>query len=689
MKNLNIIPAVEIIGAMASGLDVFIDQVNSSKGLVAYTINSRVMISSENQESDGLLSDLLEENAFILGLDNTFVKLVYLNLETNEILESNLAITEFKREYLADLNDLDEIPLSASTELVEFIHEYEDSIQDEVNQLDKVGNVSQPHDEHVAAPTSDDESLLEPDEDEFEDNVDFDASNDEEVETDYGTNETNSEFNLTEQLEGVLNESISEDNENDQVYPVKINHKEKVVVPNSDIDDAQPHLESNIEGKTIYGNELFLKAVSIFNENIAEELPEFDVLTHRELQQEVVQANFELERVKKETIQAIYNHLQQEKQELEDDLEEQIIEPAKQRHDATIEKLKRNLELQINRLQDEKENEYQADRERYVQSQLPVIRKKFDSEYLKEHNVAVQASIDAINEDINKSIINETEQYKKYVQNILEKQQEELFSNLSFDQELDHYKNSFAKQKSYLIKQAEKFETQVEEAIRETKQEASAILQKNKQLEEKFEIQKDTENQRIEAKAAEIISNKTRELDEINLKWRNENTELQKKLEKTLREKETLSDSLGQANTRLNYLETQIKSNPVPVQAPVQTVASNSPSEDANKAKLRVPAWMAATLAALVTIIVLMSANMFMGNSESRNTQAQEVLTTQTSIISDNESKNSQSDEGLHAGEEIPYTTKDGKQVTVIVDNAKSGHYVDKDGTYKSVIFAK
>src|SRR5699024_9743624 len=227
-----------------SVLEEFEDAIRS-KGLSVYQVGAdrTVYGIGDTEKERESLNEAVESNAFILNLDFARAKLLYVNRETGQIRESKNLMEQFVSE-IEDIDDATEgVPVSLLPELIDYIGENLELTEDDMTAV------------FNAVESDEQTGALNDFEDEFED--DFFDDVEEAEETKEEQPETEQEEDLKE-FEDDESESFSEDEE--------------------PAEEAQEGTEK--ENKDY----LMEKAISLFDSQNPLSLPQFDELTHKELQ---------------------------------------------------------------------------------------------------------------------------------------------------------------------------------------------------------------------------------------------------------------------------------------------------------------------------------------------------------------------------------------------------------------------
>lgn len=221
-------------------------------------------------------------------------------------------------------------------------------------------------------------------------------------------------------------------------------------------------------------------------------LPSFDEVTNKELQKELLNAQFTVAKARDKGIDKIYQRLKIETKHSKQVVETQVIKQAREAHEEVINTIERNLTIDINHLLNENDLQYEKDREAYVQSQIPNLRKEYDSKHFANYQSVLTAEIDQLRERSNREIQEENKRFSEYVASIFKESDEETISSLALDDIIAEYNKVAEEQKDLLIIQAKGLKGQIGETMAKMMNERDALKKELKQIELKAETEQES-----------------------------------------------------------------------------------------------------------------------------------------------------------------------------------------------------
>src|SRR5699024_1397555 len=346
-----VIKGIEIIDE-TSVLEEFEDAIRS-KGLSVYQVGAdrTVYGIGDTEKERESLNEAVENNAFILNLDFARAKLLYVNRETGQIRESKNLMEQFVSE-IEDIDDATEgVPVSLLPELIDYVGENPKLTEDDMTAVFNAEE-SDEQTETVSdeGETEESSSVLNDFEDEFEDDFFDDVEEAEEMKEEPLQPETEQEEDSKE-FEDEESESFSEDEE-----------------------PAEEEQEDTEKENKDY---LMEKAISLFDSQNPLSLPQFDELTHKELQKQVLDSQFTVSKARDKGINEIYNRLTKHKEESLETIKANVIAGAREKHEDVLNRIERNYNHDVEKLLNESNAEYEKDRENFIQAQIPIIRKQY------------------------------------------------------------------------------------------------------------------------------------------------------------------------------------------------------------------------------------------------------------------------------------------------------------------------
>ncbi|HFD1725282.1 TPA: hypothetical protein QFM54_001855 [Enterococcus faecium] len=463
-----VIKTVEIIDADDKALHEFETEIKKRK-FKAYQVGSRLLFEfGDTEEQNETFLEVLEDYAFDLNLDYAKTKLVFLNPETGQIEESKESMDRFALENGLE-NKEDGVPVSALPELLDFVSENDEMIDSEVSTKFEF-------------------------EEETEDAFIDDVSSDEELENVDLTTEEN------DYVQSELKEKAS-------IEPVleKENYKDKTTDGELGQEISYP------EDKTDY---LLEKAIALFDSQKHIRLPKFDELTHKELQEQVIDAQFRVAKARDKGIDEIYQRLKAETNDATETVEAHAIKQARQAHEETITRIERNLSVDISKLIEESDNQYDKDREKFVQAQIPLLRKKYDAENYENYQSVLSTEIDNLKARCDKEIAEETARFSEYVDRVFNHTKEEAITKVRLDDIIADYNKIAEEQKELLKFQAKSLQGQIGSTLTEIVKERDTLVEKLEDTKAEIEKQKQSEGERIEKNVEQVITEEKRKLSE-------------------------------------------------------------------------------------------------------------------------------------------------------------------------------
>lgn len=482
-----IIKSIEIIDA-ATALEEFEEQIRKKKFTV-YQIGDRVLYAiGESAKERDSLNESLEENAFILNLDYARAKLVYLDKSAGRTAESKSLIEQFATEN--DVEDAEDgIPVSLLPELIDYIGDNPSLVEEDISVVFDAVAGSTESDEEIIE--KEQESLDTPDEDdEFIDDV--------------GGEQEQSETEKIEASEETLDEPeeipVEEpENKDDPLPENKEKHKKK-----SSKDFKTPEISSEIR--------LWEKAVAIFDTHQLVRLPKFDELTHKELQEQVLESHFTVAKARDKAIDKIYERLKNETAESAQTIKEQVLRKAKEDHDNTIKKIENNYKSEVEKLLNEHNAEYEREREEFVQAQIPVIRKQYDAKHQRNHQSIVNLEIEKLQKNSAQLMAQERQRYQKYVDKVLSDSKEQVISSVRVDDIIEAFNKVAEEQKELLLLQAKSKKQEIGLTLSEIVKERDLLKEKIEDYQSKIEKQKQSEQERIDSGVTAAIQAKEQKI---------------------------------------------------------------------------------------------------------------------------------------------------------------------------------
>ena len=523
----DVIKGIEIIDE-TSVLEEFEDAIRS-KGLSVYQVGADKTVYGigDTEKERESLNEAVESNAFILNLDFARAKLLYVNRETGQIRESKNLMEQFVSE-IEDIDDATEgVPVSLLPELIDYIGENPELTEDDMTAVFNAVK-SDEHTETVSdeGETEESSSALNDFEDEFED--DFFDDVEEAEETKEEQLETEQEEDPKE-FEDDESESFSEDEE--------------------PAEEAQEDTENK--------DYLMEKAISLFDSQNPLSLPQFDELTHKELQKQVLDSQFTVSKARDKGINEIYNRLTKHKEESLETIKANVIAGAREKHEDVLNRIERNYNHDVEKLLNESNAEYEKDRENFIQAQIPIIRKQYDAKHYPEYESVLTTEIEQLRKQSDKEMNEERERFRAYVDNVLNDSQERAMSAVRVDDIIEEYNKVAEEQKELLLLEAKNMKKEIGATLSEIVKERDDLKEEINASQEELERQKQGEQERIDSGVSEAMQRKEQKLKKENKakldKAYAKEQELIKQIEKL--ETDLASEQEQKDNMRREYIE--------------------------------------------------------------------------------------------------------------------------------------
>lgn len=481
---MDVIKGIEIIDDV-SVIEEFEQQVRN-KGFSVYQVGSKTLYAIGDSEKEReSLNEAIEENAFVLNLDYARAKLFYVKKETGQIRESKTLMEQFSLEN--DVDDiLEGIPVSLLPELIDFVGDNPASVDEDISVLfddmktDDSGLEVERLGEDVKEKSSD---MLNDLDNDFVDDVEDDS--------------------IGDVLE--KNEDVPENTENVPEKAENVPQKQEEV-----LDEEQDNVEKQ------YKDYLMEKAIALFDSQQPMSLPQFDELTHKELQEQVIESQFTVSKARDKSINTIYNRLKNETTESIETIKTNVIESARKKHEEVLNKIERNYKYEVEKVLNEHNAEYEKDRENYIQSQIPVLRKQYDAKHGREYDSVLTAKIERLRKKSNEEIAEERERFQSYVDSVLDDSKEKAMSSVRIDDIIEEYNKITEEQRELLLLKARSKKKEIGSTLSEIVKERDQLKSEIDDFQEKLEAQKQSEQERIDSGVSVALEQKKQELIKEN-----------------------------------------------------------------------------------------------------------------------------------------------------------------------------
>lgn len=475
IKSIEIIDDVEALKEFEENLQ--------GKGFTIYQVGEDKVLYSIDEDGGEALNEALEENAFVLNLDYARAKLVFIDKDGKKIADSKTFIKEFATEN--DVEDSEEgIPISLLPELIDYINENPQSLKEDISE---VFNATTGTSELDAKIIDKQQKTLETSDDEFIDDVE-----DEVEETEPETEIENDVTNTLE--ENTLEEFVDEEPkiETDKVEAPK--KKEKKV---KDIPDLNKVKDPLME-----------KAILLFDTQQYIKLPVFDELTHKELQEQLIESHFTVSQARDRGINKIYERLKNETAESAQMVKDQVLKKARKKHEETIKKIENNYKIYVDQLLNKHNAEYERTREEFVQSQIPLIRKDYDAKHAKNHQSVINVEIEKLQRNSAKIMSQERKRYQEHVDQVLSDSKNQVISSVRVDDVIEEYNKIAEEQKELLLLQAKNTKQEIGVTLSEIVKERDNLKDQINDYQSKIDEIKQSEQERIESSVTAAIQAK-------------------------------------------------------------------------------------------------------------------------------------------------------------------------------------
>lgn len=481
----NVLKSIEIIDD-ASTLEEFEKQIRS-KGVSIYRVGDRVLYAvGDREEERESLNESLEENAFVLNLDYARAKLVYVDKSAGKTLDSKVLMERFASEN--EVDDVTEgIPVSLLPELIDFIGDNSALVEEEVSGSFEAAAEVVKQQEPADIPDDFDDG------DDFVDDVD-----------------------LTQKETAAFKEPADEPEEISEEHPESNNDAipEKTEgIPEKR--DTEPDVERN-DAEKEYADFLMEKAVALFESQQHIRLPKFDELTHKELQEQVIDSQFAVSKARDKGINEIYNRLKNETTESIQTIKTGAIKSAREKHEEVLGRIERNYKYDVERILNEHNAEYEKDRENYIQSQIPVLRKQYDAKNSREYESVLTAEIEQLRKQSNDEMAEEREKFQVWVDGVLNDGKQLAINSIRVDDVIQKYNKVAEEQKDLLKLQAKKVRKEIGSTLTDVVNERDHLKEQLDQFQAKMEEQKQAEQERIESGVSVAFKEKEQELMKEN-----------------------------------------------------------------------------------------------------------------------------------------------------------------------------
>lgn len=470
------IKTLEFIDANEEALTKFEQEVKK-KNYKVYAVGEHLLFSfGDSLDEAQTFIDEVENSAFDLDIDYAKVKLVYLDKESGSLFASDSAIKDFADENFVD--DYKEgLPISVVPYLIEYIFDNQEKFSNEMDKTTTPIETSDQQDSDFTDDVETENQAEDNSDDEFVDDVADEASSDS---TDEKQQQASPEADqaqaddsaVTDQQDGAETQTEDQDAED------------------------QADSENYPENKNDY---LLEKAIALFDSHRHIRLPQFNEVTNKELQKEVIDAQFTVAKARDAGIDAIYQRLKADQHDSKQVIEAHAIKQAREAHEEVVNKIERNLSGDINKLLTDNDARYEADREAYVQAQIPNLKKKYDADHYADYQSVMNEQIAQLRKRSQQEIEEENKRFADYVDGVFQDQDEKIVNSVELDDIMSDYNQVAEEQKDLLTTYAKGLKGQIGDTMSGIMQERDQLKDELHEVASQSEAQKANEQGRIQA----------------------------------------------------------------------------------------------------------------------------------------------------------------------------------------------
>lgn len=569
---------------------------------------------------------VLDELGTAMDPDKARLRLVWIDIDSDEVKESNLNIpkVEFGDENTFDIYDASLVISFVSDNREEIEKALDGEIEPDNQETDEVPTESEELDEPEDSDNKTETNLEETE----EENPEQDGFSAEEVEKYFDDDDSNDQYSEND-LNKMFNDVLVSDGKSEEA--------EQAEVTENAVTDP-----------------LMQKAIDIFNtETHSEALPDFDEKTAQLLSKELTNAKSKLQDARSKTINEIYRVLKDAHDKETDTAKSGSIAEAEKAYDTNVQKIKDNCETQITRMSDQEHLEYQKRKEEAGKAYLAEFYANYDQDNLESLNNEIQAKADPIRNKAAEDIEAENQSLAEYVENVNSSIFNHVTDHANVSKFIDDYKKTVSEEKTDLLAEAEKIKSENEH-----------LKNQVADLQRALEYQRTTQDEQINAAIAEANRKWTEELDEEHKKRRDleKEAEIQKENhENQLLENQKLSQQLIE-------------------------ISHKNDAKSADKKQSNLIKVLIGTVGVFVTFGTgILGYGISAATHHDSTPTATQIIPAQTT-----NSQQTASDSSSSSSSSVPktfvYTDPNGKKHNVIRDDDTSGHYVDDQGKTHTVI---
>lgn len=455
------------------------------------------------------------------------------------------------------------------------------------------------------------------------------------------------------------------------------------------------------------GDELLQRAAKLFDNNYHLTLPDMDDQTRHELMREYVATKNDLTKIRNQAIYDIRERLIKVKDKAETTVRQSdLFESAQKNHDATVKTLQNNLKVDITNTQNDSDQEYNKSREQWVEAQKPQLRNQYDSEHLANHQTVVRTKIEDLKNQAQDNINKENERFDKYTKDSVQSAVDNYFDHMNIDDILKKANAQGRHALNNLQASADKYHSNLAKVQQEREDLKRQLEQTNQLSSQQVKTQVESQALDIKKDYDKQLTNKDDELKKVRKQLETEqqhNRDMQDIVHDAKVNNEQLTSSKKQMQDLIQSLQTaedkrkendrqrdRDEQNRQNQQLLQQTLLQQRSGLSGG--------WKGAIIGTLVAVAGLGCFgvyNMTTNHNNNQNTQstlhvreaAPESSSSSSASSSSASSSSSDDNDAIKPGDTFKYTTSDGDQVTVTADSPHSGHYTDKNGQVKSVLW--
>lgn len=441
---------------------------------------------------------------------------------------------------------------------------------------------------------------------------------------------------------------------------------------------------------------LMKAAIESFNKvAVGDELPAFDHETQDLIRPSYVQAVNNIANAKAKAINYIYDVLKETYDREYDEALNNAVANAKKEHDKNVKQIRQNLQTEIDQLQQNIKDDYDKRKREAGQSYLNEFYAKYDKEHLHEIAENVSEQSKSLSTKATTDISVEDNDLYKYIKQVKDSIFKHVTENVDIDYFIENYKNTVNFEKNHLV-----------EEVKAIRNENNELKKQVKDLQSALTIQKQTEESRVKAEVAQQVNKATfsfrKQVEDSDKRRQKAEAEVEKEKAKTAEiqnKNQEITQKLSDMAKNLSQIQLADKikqdtardllgNNQAIPQATIQyqqpSVQPSVPqNQEDSKKKLSLTDKVLIGVATLFAGIGIFS-SVIMYNTITNTPRTEQTAATNAGTTVTSDSVTSSDDSNSKS---FVYTAKDGKKYKVTKDSKNSGHYVDGDGNYHTVLF--